>query len=563
VNKQYKNLLTIKKNQLVIHINHGVGKYKGLTTLTTPNGITTEYLVILYADQAKLYVPITYLHLVNNYKNYSKKVVSLHKLGSSNWKKERNLVSKKIFDHAAKLLDIYSSRITHSGFSFKKKNIEYEKFVKEFPFITTPDQEKVIDTVLKDMEKPVPMDRLVCGDVGFGKTEVAMRAAFIAVSNFKQVAILVPTTLLAQQHFNSFLQRFKKWKLNIGILSRFLSNKLIQLTIKKVRQGKVHILIGTHKMLFSSVEWKNLGLLIIDEEHRFGVLDKEKIKQNYVNIDILTLTATPIPRTLNMTINGIRDLSIIATPPEQRRSVKTFVENYEEKIVKKAIQQEIIRNGQIYYIHNNIKTIKKKAHSIKSLIPESNIAIAHGNMSASSLKNIMEKFNLKIFNVLICTTLIETGIDIPNVNTIIVENADHFGLSQLHQLRGRIGRSNCQAYAWLLVKNFKKITPDAQKRLAVISKFEDLGAGFIISSHDLEIRGIGNLLGNEQSGHINSIGFSLYMKLLNESIKNIKNGNSLSLEKILSSQPEVDLCLDSLIPSNYISNVNEIGRAHV
>jgi len=557
VNIQIQHCLELKVNQLVVHIEHGIGLYKGLTTLTTPNGITTEYLIIVYANKAKLYVPISYLHLISQYQSYTNTNIPLDKLGNSNWKKEKHKVFKKIHDYAAKLLDTYSLRISKKGFSFSIQYTKYKKFIKKFPFTTTPDQEKVINTVLKDMHKSTPMDRLVCGDVGFGKTEVAMRAAFIAVCNSKQVAILVPTTLLAQQHFNNFSQRFKNWNVKIGILSRFSSDKLIKSNIQQVSQGTIHILIGTHKMLFSSIKWKDLGLLIIDEEHRFGVLDKEKIKENYINIDILTLTATPIPRTLNMTINGIRDLSIIATPPEKRRSIKTIIENYDENIIKKAIKKEIERKGQVYFIHNNIMTIQKKANLLKKLIPESKIAVAHGGMKSSYLKEIIKKFYLKNFNILVCTTLIETGIDIPNVNTIIVERADQFGLSQLHQLRGRIGRSHHQAYAWLLVQNFKKTTLNAQKRLEAISKFEDLGAGFILSSHDLEIRGIGNLLGNEQSGHINSIGFSLYMKLLNQAIKNLKSGNSTSLEKMLSFQPEIELYIISLIPSQYISNVNK------
>ncbi|MDU5729651.1 MAG: TRCF domain-containing protein, partial [Citrobacter freundii] len=495
---------------------------------------TGEYLMLTYANDAKLYVPVSSLHLISRYAGGAEENAPLHKLGGDAWSRARQKAAEKVRDVAAELLDIYAQRAAKEGFAFKHDREQYQLFCDSFPFETTPDQAQAINAVLSDMCQPLAMDRLVCGDVGFGKTEVAMRAAFLAVENHKQVAVLVPTTLLAQQHFDNFRDRFANWPVRIEMLSRFRSAKEQAQILEQVAEGKIDILIGTHKLLQADVKLKDLGLLIVDEEHRFGVRHKERIKAMRADVDILTLTATPIPRTLNMAMSGMRDLSIIATPPARRLAV----------------------GGQVYYLFNDVENIQKTADRLAELVPEARIGIGHGQMRERELERVMNDFHHQRFNVLVCTTIIETGIDIPTANTIIIERADHFGLAQLHQLRGRVGRSHHQAYAWLLTPHPKAMTTDAQKRLEAIASLEDLGAGFALATHDLEIRGAGELLGEDQSGSMESIGFSLYMELLENAVDALKEGREPSLEDLTSQQTEVELRMPSLLPDDYIPDVN-------
>ncbi len=550
-----RNLAELHTGQPVVHLEHGVGRYAGMTTLEA-GGITGEYLILTYANDAKLYVPVSSLHLISRYAGGAEENAPLHKLGSDAWSRARQKAAEKVRDVAAELLDIYSQRAAKTGFAFKHDREQYQLFCDSFPFETTPDQAQAINAVLSDMCQPLAMDRLVCGDVGFGKTEVAMRAAFLAVENNKQVAVLVPTTLLAQQHFDNFRDRFANWPVRIEMLSRFRSAKEQTQVLEQAAEGKIDILIGTHKLLQSDVQWKDLGLLIVDEEHRFGVRHKERIKAMRADVDILTLTATPIPRTLNMAMSGMRDLSIIATPPARRLAVKTFVREYDSLVVREAILREILRGGQVYYLYNDVENIQKAADRLATLVPEARIAIGHGQMRERELERVMNDFHHQRFNVLVCTTIIETGIDIPTANTIIIERADHFGLAQLHQLRGRVGRSHHQAYAWLLTPHPKAMTTDAQKRLEAIASLEDLGAGFALATHDLEIRGAGELLGEGQSGQMETIGFSLYMELLENAVDALKEGREPSLEDLTSQQTEVELRMPSLLPEDFIPDVN-------
>ncbi|WP_284972973.1 transcription-repair coupling factor [Atlantibacter hermannii] len=550
-----RNLAELHIGQPVVHLEHGVGRYAGMTTLEA-GGITAEYLILMYANDAKLYVPVSSLHLISRYAGGAEENAPLHKLGSDAWSRARQKAAEKVRDVAAELLDIYSQRAAKTGFAFKHDREQYQLFCDTFPFETTPDQAQAINAVLSDMCQPLAMDRLVCGDVGFGKTEVAMRAAFLAVENNKQVAVLVPTTLLAQQHFDNFRDRFANWPVRIELLSRFRSAKEQAQVLEQAAEGKVDILIGTHKLLQNDVRWKDLGLLIVDEEHRFGVRHKERIKAMRADVDILTLTATPIPRTLNMAMSGMRDLSIIATPPARRLAVKTFVREYDSLVVREAILREILRGGQVYYLYNDVENIQKAADRLATLVPEARIAIGHGQMRERELEGVMNDFHHQRFNVLVCTTIIETGIDIPTANTIIIERADHFGLAQLHQLRGRVGRSHHQAYAWLLTPHPKAMTGDAQKRLEAIASLEDLGAGFALATHDLEIRGAGELLGEGQSGQMETIGFSLYMELLENAVDALKEGREPSLEDLTNQQTEVELRMPSLLPEDFIPDVN-------
>ncbi|WP_193747033.1 transcription-repair coupling factor [Dickeya sp. NCPPB 3274] len=550
-----RNLAELRPGQPVVHLEHGVGRYAGLTTLEA-GGIKAEYLILHYAGEDKLYVPVSSLHLISRYAGGAEDSAPLHKLGGDAWTRARQKAAEKVRDVAAELLDVYAQRAAHTGFAFKHDREQYQLFCQGFPFDTTPDQAQAINAVLSDMCRPLAMDRLVCGDVGFGKTEVAMRAAFLAVENHKQVAVLVPTTLLAQQHFDNFRDRFANWPVRIEMLSRFRSQKEQTQVLEQTQEGKVDILIGTHKLLQSDVRWRDLGLLIVDEEHRFGVRHKERIKAMRANVDILTLTATPIPRTLNMAMSGIRDLSIIATPPARRLAVKTFVREYDSLVVREAILREILRGGQVYYLYNDVENIEKAAQRLNELVPEARIAIGHGQMRERDLERVMNDFHHQRFNVLVCTTIIETGIDIPSANTIIIERADHFGLAQLHQLRGRVGRSHHQAYAYLLTPNPKAMSSDAHKRLEAIASLEDLGAGFALATHDLEIRGAGELLGEDQSGQMESVGFSLYMDLLESAVESLKAGREPSLEDLISSQTDVELRLPALLPDDFIPDVN-------
>jgi len=516
----FRSLSELTLNAPVVHIDHGVGRYMGLETLTT-GGQTQEFLKLVYADQASLYVPVASLDRISRYSGNNDDTAPLHRLGSDQWDKARKKAAEKIRDTAAELLDIYARREAQKGFAFTLDDEAWEQFSSAFPFEETVDQQLAINAVISDMARNRPMDRVVCGDVGFGKTEVAMRAAFIAVHNHKQVAVLVPTTLLAQQHYDNFKDRFADWPVTIKLLSRFRSAKEQQESINRLEEGKVDILIGTHKLLQSSVKFQDLGLVIIDEEHRFGVRQKESLKALRANVDLLSMTATPIPRTLNMAMSGIRDLSIIATPPARRLSVKTFVRQRDESIIKEAVLRELLRGGQVYFLHNDVSTIENAAEKLREIIPEVRLGVAHGQMPERQLEKVMQDFYHKRYNLLLCSTIIETGIDIPNANTIIIERADKFGLAQLHQLRGRVGRSHHQAYAYLLTPEGKKLSKDAEKRLEAIAMNEDLGAGFILASQDLEIRGAGELLGEEQTGQIASLGFNLYMDLLEDAVKAI------------------------------------------
>ncbi|WP_207062735.1 transcription-repair coupling factor [Motiliproteus sp. SC1-56] len=551
----FRNLTELQVGAPVVHDQHGVGRYLGLQTLDL-DGQANEFLTLEYADGAKLYVPVASLHLISRYSGASDNLAPLHKLGTDQWSKAKRKAQEKIRDTAAELLDIYARRAARQGRQFTLDETDYAAFAEGFPFEETPDQALAIAAVIRDMTAPTPMDRLVCGDVGFGKTEVALRAAFIAVQNGGQVAILAPTTLLAQQHFQTFQDRFADWPVNVEVLSRFRGAKEQKATLAGLESGEVDIVVGTHKLLTADVDFSQLGLLIIDEEHRFGVQQKEKIKTLRANVDILTLTATPIPRTLNMSMSGMRDLSIIATPPARRLSVKTFVRQKDKALVKEAILRELLRGGQVYYLHNEVKTIDNLARELATLVPEARIAIGHGQMRERELEQVMSDFYHKRFNVLVCTTIIETGIDVPNANTIIMERADKFGLAQLHQLRGRVGRSHHQAYAYLLTPPAKSLTSDARKRLEAIEAAAELGAGFTLATHDLEIRGAGELLGDEQSGQMQSIGFSLYMELLEEAVESIREGKAPAMDKPLHQGAEINLRVPALIPDDYLPDVH-------
>lgn len=551
----FKNLTELSIGQPVVHIEHGIGRYQGLQTFEN-QGIKTEFLMLSYTNDAKLYVPVASLHLISRYSGSNSDTTPISKLGTDSWSKAKKKAAERIKDVAAELLDIYAKRESSHGYQFKRNKEEYLSFAQSFGFEETDDQKNAINSVIADMLDHKTMDRLVCGDVGFGKTEVAMRAAFIAANDAKQVVILVPTTLLAQQHYENFRDRFANWPINIEVLSRFKTAKQQKHIISEIGTGTIDILIGTHKLLSDNIKFHDLGLLIVDEEHRFGVKQKEKIKKLRANVDILTLTATPIPRTLNMAMGGMRDLSIIATPPAKRLAVKTFVRERDTALIRESILREILRGGQVYFLHNNVQTIDKTAQDIQDLVPEAKIVVAHGQMRERELERIMSDFYHQRFNVLVCTTIIETGIDVPSANTIIMDRADHLGLAQLHQLRGRVGRSHHQAYAYLLTPHPKRMTKDAAKRLDAIAQLEDLGAGFALATHDLEIRGAGELLGEDQSGQMASIGFSLYMEMLDQAVVALKDGKQPSLEDLTAEQTEVELRVPALIPDDYIHDVS-------
>ncbi|EKD75835.1 MAG: hypothetical protein ACD_44C00012G0003 [uncultured bacterium] len=550
------NLSELSLGSPVVHLQHGIGRYLGLKLLTI-NGVESEFLSLEYAGGDKLYVPVTSLHLINRYSGLEASHAPLHRLGSEQWEKEKRKAKEQIHDVAAELLKIQAKRASSKGFVFQKQNLDYDAFAASFPFEETEDQRKAIAEVLEDMTSERSMDRLVCGDVGFGKTEIAMRAAFLAIQSKKQVAILVPTTLLAQQHYETFQDRFAAWPVTIDVLSRFRTSKQQAETLKKIKSGGVDILIGTHRLLQKDLSFHDLGLIIIDEEHRFGVRQKEKLKNLRNEADILTLTATPIPRTLNLSLSGMRDLSIIATPPARRLSIKTFVPEKNSALIREAILREMYRGGQVYYLHNKVETIELALQELKKCVPEATIGLAHGQMHERELEKIMSDFYHRRFHVLLCTTIIETGIDIPTANTLIIDRADRFGLAQLYQLRGRVGRSHHQAYAYLLVPSLKELLPEAKKRLDAIAAMEDLGAGFSLAMHDLEIRGAGELLGEEQSGNMEAIGFSLYMELLDKAIEDLKQGKVLNLEIENDENPEIDLQIPALLPSDYVQDVNE------
>lgn len=534
-----------------VHIDHGIGRYLGLQKIVNDD-YEAEFLVLEYANQIKLYVPIANINLISRYTGTNSENAPLHHLGNKQWERIKRKAQEQIYDVAVELLEIYARRVNTPGFAFTKPDIDYMRFAADFSFTETPDQKRAIEDTIADMTNTHSMDRLICGDVGFGKTEVAMRAAFLAAQSNKQTAILTPTTILAQQHFTNFQDRFANWPINIALLSRFCSLKEQNNVIENLANGKIDIVIGTHKLLQKNIKLHNLGLLIVDEEHRFGVKQKEIIKKLAPQIDILTLTATPIPRTLNMAFVNIRDFSIISTPPAKRLAIKTFVHETSNYLIKEAIVREILRGGQVYFLHNDIATIEKTAHELQQLVPNARIAITHGQMRKLNLEQIMRNFYHLRTNVLVCSTIIESGLDIPTANTIIINRADRLGLAQLHQLRGRVGRSHHQAYAYLLTPPLSVLTPDAKKRLEAIVSMENLGSGFILATHDLEIRGAGELLGEEQSGTIQKIGFSLYTEILEQAVTTLKTGKSKK-PKI---PVEIDLQIPALIPDNYVNDMN-------
>ncbi len=550
-----RDLTELRAGLPVVHLEHGVGRYMGLEKLTI-EGHDAEFLLLEYANKDKLYVPVGSLHLISRYAGGDQDTAPLHRLGTEQWTKARKRASERASDVAAQLLEVYAKREARTGFAHSLDEQSWHLFCSSFTFEETPDQTSAIDAVRQDMCAEKVMDRLVCGDVGFGKTEVAMRAAFIAAQNQKQVAVLVPTTLLAQQHYNNFNDRFVDWPITIEVVSRFKTAKDIAAVSRRLQAGEIDILVGTHKLLQTDFGFKDLGLLIIDEEHRFGVKQKEAIKALRAEVDILTMTATPIPRTLNMALGGLRDLSIIATPPAKRLSIKTFIREHNIGLVKEAILRETLRGGQVYYLHNEVKTIEETARKLSELVPDLSFGVAHGQLREQELEGVMTDFYHQRHNVLVCSTIIETGIDVPNANTIIINRADKFGLAQLHQLRGRVGRSHHQAYAYLLTPPRSALTSDAEKRLEAIESAGALGAGFMLASHDLEIRGAGELLGDEQSGQIEQVGFSLYLEMLNRAVESLRKGEIPDVDAPLETGTEIKMHLPALIPDDYLPNIS-------
>ncbi|MFC5740756.1 transcription-repair coupling factor [Dyella tabacisoli] len=539
----------------IVHVDHGVGRYQGLISMDV-GGMAGEFLTIEYAKGDKLYVPVAQLGLVSRYSGTAPELAPLHSLGGDAWERARKRAAEKVRDVAAELLAIYAQREARGGESLPIDRQLIEAFGASFPFEETPDQEQAIDAVLNDLAAPRAMDRVICGDVGFGKTEVALRAAFAAATAGKQVAVLVPTTLLAQQHYRNFADRFADWPVRVDVLSRFKSSKEVNEALKRLADGQIDVIIGTHKLLQPDIKFKNLGLVVVDEEQRFGVRQKEQLKKLRAEVDLLTMTATPIPRTLNMAMSGLRDLSLIATPPAHRMAVRTFISAWEPALIREAFQRELQRGGQVYFLHNEVESIERTAREVQELIPESRIGIAHGQMPERELEQVMADFHRQRFNVLVCTTIIETGIDIPTANTIVINRADRFGLAQLHQLRGRVGRSHHRAYAYLVVPDRKNITADAEKRLEAIASLEELGAGFTLATHDLEIRGAGELLGDEQSGQIQEIGFGLYTELLERAVRALKSGKVPDFDLSSEHETEVELHLPALIPDDYLPDVH-------
>lgn len=550
-----RQLNDLQAGSPVVHEEYGVGRYLGLIMLAA-GGTTGEFLHLEYAANDKLYVPVHALDLISRYTGASPENAPLHRLGSDQWAKAKRRAIAKIRDVAAELLDIYARRAARRGHPFRWSEAEYRAFESGFPFEPTEDQARTIEEVLKDLASDKPMDRIVCGDVGFGKTEVALRASFAAVQGGKQVAILVPTTLLAQQHGQTFRDRFADWPVEIELISRFRSRKEVLASVEKMRRGTADIVIGTHRLLQHVKDFRDIGLVIIDEEHRFGVRHKEAIKSLKSGIDVLTLTATPIPRTLNMALGGIREMSLITTPPAERLAVKTFVSQWNDVMIREACLREIKRGGQVYFIHNRVADIGDVAEQLQALVPEANIRVGHGQMPERELEAVMIDFYRRRFNVLLCTTIIESGIDVPTANTIVINRADRFGLAQLHQLRGRVGRSHHRAYAYLVAPPRSAMTADAIKRLEAIDSLEDLGAGFTLATHDLEIRGAGELLGDTQSGQIQEIGFSLYTELLTRTVEAMKAGRDPDLDKPLNAGVDINLHLPALLPEDYVPDVH-------
>ena len=556
VESMVRDLSELKIGDPVVHINHGIGRYMGLTSMDLGEG-ETEFLHLEYAKDTKLYVPVSQLHVISRYSGASPEDAPLHSLGSGQWEKAKRRAAEQVRDTAAELLNLYARRALREGHAFEYSAHDYERFADSFGFDETPDQQEAINNVIKDMTSGKPMDRLVCGDVGFGKTEVALRAAFIAVMGGKQVAILAPTTLLAEQHAQTFADRFADWPVRIAEMSRFRTGKEITQAIKGMADGTLDIVIGTHKLLSDDVKFTRLGLVIIDEEHRFGVRQKETLKSMRAEVDVLTLTATPIPRTLGMALEGLRDFSVIATAPQKRLAIKTFVRSEGESIIREACLRELKRGGQVYFLHNEVETIQNRMAMLTELLPEARIAVAHGQMHERDLEKVMRDFVAQRFNILLCTTIIETGIDVPTANTIIMHRADKFGLAQLHQLRGRVGRSHHQAYAYLLVTDVQTLTKQAQRRLDAIQQMEELGSGFYLAMHDLEIRGAGEVLGDSQSGEMTEIGFQLYSDMLSEAVRSLKAGKEPDLAAPLATTTEINLHVPALLPADFCGDVHE------
>jgi transcription-repair coupling factor (superfamily II helicase) len=556
VDAMVRDLSELKIGDPVVHINHGIGRYQGLISLDLGEG-ETEFLHLEYAKQSQLYVPVSQLHVISRYAGAAPEDAPLHTLGSGQWDKAKRKAAEQIRDTAAELLNLYARRAARQGHSFQYSAHDYEAFAESFGFEETPDQSAAIQAVIGDMTSGRPMDRLICGDVGFGKTEVALRAAFVAVMGGKQVAILAPTTLLAEQHAQTFADRFADWPVRIAELSRFRTGKEITQALKGLAEGTIDIVIGTHKLLSPDVKFQRLGLVIIDEEHRFGVRQKEALKALRAEVDVLTLTATPIPRTLGMALEGLREFSVIATAPQKRLAIKTFVRGESESVIREACLRELKRGGQVYFLHNEVESIDNRKAKLEALLPEARIAIAHGQMHERELEKVMRDFVQQRFNILLCTTIIETGIDVPTANTIIMHRADRFGLAQLHQLRGRVGRSHHQAYAYLLVHDVQTLGKLAERRLEAIQQMEELGSGFYLAMHDLEIRGAGEVLGDSQSGEMTEIGFQLYADMLNAAVKALKNGKEPDLAAPLASTTEINLHVPALLPSDFCGDVHE------
>lgn len=555
-----RDLSEIKSGDPVVHEQHGIGRYLGLISMDLGEG-ATEFLSLEYEGGDKLYVPVSQLHLIGRYSGAAPEAAPLHKLGSGQWDKAKRKAMQQVRDTAAELLNLYAQRTARLGHAFGFRQHDYEAFVEGFGFEETPDQAAAIEAVIEDLTSGKPMDRLICGDVGFGKTEVALRAAFVAVADGKQVAVLVPTTLLAEQHFQNFSDRFSliadEWPIKISELSRFRSAKEQTQALNGLANGQIEIVIGTHKLIQKGVKFKNLGLVIIDEEHRFGVRQKEQLKNLRAEVDVLTLTATPIPRTLAMSLEGLRDFSVIATAPQRRLAIKTFVSRFSEGVIREACLRELKRGGQIYFLHNEIGTIQPMHDKLARLLPEARIQIAHGQMRERELEYVMKDFYQQRFNLLLCTTIIETGIDVPTANTIIINRADRFGLAQLHQLRGRVGRSHHQAYAYLLIPDEEALGAQARKRLEAIQTMEELGAGFYLAMHDLEIRGAGEVLGESQSGEMQEIGFHLYTTMLDAAVRSLKEGKEPDIQHPLGVATEINLHVPALLPEDYCSDVHE------
>jgi transcription-repair coupling factor (superfamily II helicase) len=556
-----KDLSELNVGDPVVHSQHGIGRYRGLVNMsvaTRADGSeeTQEFLHLEYADNAVLYVPVSQLQLISRYTGVSAEEAPLHKLGSGQWDKAKRKAAQQIRDAAAELLNIYARRAAREGHAFRFSPRDYEQFANDFGFEETADQRAAIHAVIQDMVSPRPMDRLVCGDVGFGKTEVALRAAFVAVTGGRQVAFLAPTTLLAEQHYQTLVDRFSKWPVKVAEMSRFRSGKEITAAMKGIADGTVDIVVGTHKLLSPDTQFKNLGLLIIDEEHRFGVRHKEAMKALRAEVDVLTLTATPIPRTLGMALEGLRDLSVIATAPQRRLAIKTFVRNEDKGVIREAVLRELKRGGQVYFLHNEVETIENRRARLEELLPEARIAVAHGQMPERQLEAVMRDFVAQRSNLLLCSTIIETGIDVPSANTIVISRADKFGLAQLHQLRGRVGRSHHQAYAYLMVPDKDSLTKQAQQRLDAIQAMEELGSGFYLAMHDLEIRGAGEVLGENQSGNMLEVGFQLYNEMLSEAVRSLKEGKEPDLLAPMSATTDINLHAPALLPDDYCGDVH-------